>query len=202
MGTQDIQGYTILTNILESLYGDCHELVARKRHKIWQALRLPSVPFPWSLAVHHQSLVSPSPLPCEKRSAWGGGWSSCMKAENPVVKTPSFWNRFFHCFLSVDPTHLRIPACRRLTRDIFEFSDVCGFISPGFVLWRGLSFMYPNSDSRNTLRWSISPINGASKDVSRFLVLLIFLPNVNIADSSNTHNLWVKKLKGSLEMTA
>ena len=32
-----------------------------------------SVPFPWSLTVHHQSLVSPSPLPCEKRSAWGGG---------------------------------------------------------------------------------------------------------------------------------
>ena len=37
----------------------------------------PSVPFPWSLAVHHQSLVSRSPLPCEKRSAWGGGW--CRK---------------------------------------------------------------------------------------------------------------------------
>ena len=38
------------------------------------SLRLPSVPFPWSLAVHHQSLVSRSPLPCEKRrSAWGGG---------------------------------------------------------------------------------------------------------------------------------
>ena len=33
-----------------------------------------SVPFPWSLAVHHQSLVSRSPLPCEKWSAWGGGW--------------------------------------------------------------------------------------------------------------------------------
>ena len=33
------------------------------------ALRLPSVPFPWSLAVHHQSLVSRSPLPCEKRNA-------------------------------------------------------------------------------------------------------------------------------------
>ena len=30
--------------------------VPRKRHKIWQALRLPYVPFPWSLAVHHQSL--------------------------------------------------------------------------------------------------------------------------------------------------
>ena len=30
------------------------------------ALRLPSVPFPWSLAVHHQSFVSRSPLPCEK----------------------------------------------------------------------------------------------------------------------------------------
>ena len=28
-----------------------------------------AVPFPWSLAVHHQSLVSRSPLPCEKRSA-------------------------------------------------------------------------------------------------------------------------------------
>ena len=24
--------------------------------------------------------------------------SSCMKAENPVAKTPSFLNRFFHCF--------------------------------------------------------------------------------------------------------
>ena len=31
-------------------------------------------PFPWFLAVHHQSLVSRSPLPCKKRSAWGGGW--------------------------------------------------------------------------------------------------------------------------------
>ena len=37
--------------------------------------RQPSVPFPWSLAVRHQSLVSRSPLPCEKRSGWGGGWS-------------------------------------------------------------------------------------------------------------------------------
>ena len=36
--------------------------------------KVPSVPFPWSLAVHHQSFVSRSPLPCEKRSAWGGGW--------------------------------------------------------------------------------------------------------------------------------
>ena len=26
------------------------------------------------IAAHHQSLVSRSPLPCEKRSAWGGGW--------------------------------------------------------------------------------------------------------------------------------
>ena len=43
------------------------------------ALRLPSVPFPWSLAVHHQSLVSRSPLPCEKRSAWGGGWFSTLQ---------------------------------------------------------------------------------------------------------------------------
>ena len=36
-------------------------------------LRLPSGPFPWFFAVHHQSLVSRSPLPREKRSAWGGG---------------------------------------------------------------------------------------------------------------------------------
>ena len=36
---------------------------------------LPSVSFPWPLAVHYQSLVSRSPLPCEKRSAWGGGWT-------------------------------------------------------------------------------------------------------------------------------
>ena len=28
-----------------------------------------SVPFPWSLAVYHQSIVSRSPLACEKRSA-------------------------------------------------------------------------------------------------------------------------------------
>ena len=43
---------------------------AKVIHRIWQALRLPSVPFPWSLAVHHQSLVSRSSLlPCEKRSA-------------------------------------------------------------------------------------------------------------------------------------
>jgi len=36
----------------------CEETVflQRKRHKIWHALRPPSVPFPWSLAVHHQSL--------------------------------------------------------------------------------------------------------------------------------------------------
>ena len=31
--------------------------------------KVPSVPFPWSLAVLHQSLVSRSPLPCKKRSA-------------------------------------------------------------------------------------------------------------------------------------
>ena len=42
----------------------------------WWKFCLPSVPFPWSLAVHYQSLVSRSPLPCEKRSAWGGGWPS------------------------------------------------------------------------------------------------------------------------------
>ena len=51
------------------------------------ALRLPSVPFPWSLAVHHQSLVSRSPLPCEKRSAWGGGW------DRASVHTQESWFR-------------------------------------------------------------------------------------------------------------
>ena len=43
-----------------------------------KGLRLPSVPFPWSLAVYHQSLVSRSPLPCEKRSAWGGGCTKTL----------------------------------------------------------------------------------------------------------------------------
>ena len=38
-------------------------------------LRPPSLPFPWSLVVHHQSLVSRSPPPREKLSARGGGWS-------------------------------------------------------------------------------------------------------------------------------
>ena len=33
------------------------------------AFRQPSVPFPWSVAVHHQSLAWPR----EKRSSWGGG---------------------------------------------------------------------------------------------------------------------------------
>ena len=33
-----------------------------------------SIPFPWSLVVHHQSLVSRSLLLCKQRSAWGGGW--------------------------------------------------------------------------------------------------------------------------------
>ena len=42
--------------------------------------QLPSVPFPWSLALHHQSLVSGSPLPREKRSAWGGGWHFSHRA--------------------------------------------------------------------------------------------------------------------------
>ena len=41
----------------------------RKAGRRQQASRLPCVPFSWSLAVHHQSLVSRSPLPCEKRSA-------------------------------------------------------------------------------------------------------------------------------------
>ena len=41
-----------------------------------------SVPFPWSLVVHHQSLVSRSPLPCEKRSAWGGGWACAQDPTN------------------------------------------------------------------------------------------------------------------------
>ena len=36
-----------------------------------------SVPFPWSLAVHHQSLAST----CEKRCAWGGSWSGGIICE-------------------------------------------------------------------------------------------------------------------------
>ena len=51
---------------------------ARKGRREGDRLRLPSVPLPWFLAVHHQSLVSRSPLPCKKRSAWGGGWFECL----------------------------------------------------------------------------------------------------------------------------
>ena len=43
------------------------------QRKAGRRQHLPSVPFPWFLAVHHQSLVSRSPLPCKKRTAWGGG---------------------------------------------------------------------------------------------------------------------------------
>ena len=51
----------------------CAQRKAGRRQRA--RLRLPSVPFPWSPAVYydHQSLVPRSPLPCEKRSAWGGG---------------------------------------------------------------------------------------------------------------------------------
>ena len=41
------------------------------------ALNLSSLPFQWSLALRHQSLAFRALLfskPCEKRSAWGGGW--------------------------------------------------------------------------------------------------------------------------------
>ena len=41
----------------------------RKRHKNWQAPRLPSVPFPWSLSVHHQSLAFRSRLYHAKNEA-------------------------------------------------------------------------------------------------------------------------------------
>ena len=56
-----------------------------------------SVPFPWSLAVYHQSLVSRSPLPCEKRSTWGGGCPSPMaKTDSPAPDIVGFcllmWN--------------------------------------------------------------------------------------------------------------
>ena len=68
----------------------------RKRHKIWQALRLPSVPFPWFLAVHHQTLVSRSPLPCEKRSAWGGGWFRAVSVLKLVVTGSCHVFCFYH----------------------------------------------------------------------------------------------------------
>ena len=68
-------------------------------------LHLPSVPFPWLLAIHHQSLVSRSPLPCKKRSAWGGGWTNSMQQQacfNGVFlsdNTKLIW--FKHCSLSL-----------------------------------------------------------------------------------------------------
>ena len=64
---------------------------------------------------------------------------SYMKAVSAVNKTPSFWNRFPECFFCVDPTHFRIPACRRLKRDTIQFSKLCGFISPG-VVWTRPAF--------------------------------------------------------------
>ena len=51
------------------------------------ALRLPSVPFHWSLPVHHQrTRVSRSPLRCEKRSALGGGWTQWIKSGRGASK--------------------------------------------------------------------------------------------------------------------
>ena len=53
--------------------GPCQEndFFAKKTTQDLAGVRLPSVPFPWSPAVYYdrQSLVSRSPLPCEKRSA-------------------------------------------------------------------------------------------------------------------------------------
>lgn len=48
-------------------------------------------------------------------------------------QNPLFEAVFQSVFFFVDPTHFRIPACRRLKRDIIQFSKACGFISPGFV---------------------------------------------------------------------
>ena len=58
--------------------------------------------FPWSLAVHHQSLVLRSPLPCEKRSAWGGGWTS--EGVTTSLFAPSILAlRPRHCYLKYPP---------------------------------------------------------------------------------------------------
>ena len=88
----------------------CAQRKAGRRH----------VPFPWSLAVYHQSLVSRSPLPCEKRSAWGGG---CTRVLNFAGHLPNPWtNMFAHIndkqpeFSSNDrlPFCLQIILCNRL----------------------------------------------------------------------------------------
>ena len=49
--------------------------------------RLLSVPFPWSLAIHHQSLAFRTRLPCENRSAWGGGWPLPSKTPHQMTLT-------------------------------------------------------------------------------------------------------------------
>ena len=69
------------------------KMCAQRKAGRRQRARLPSVPFPWSLAVHHQSLVSHSPLPCEKRSAWGGGWSNIVWTQPKEVQQLTFWAR-------------------------------------------------------------------------------------------------------------
>ena len=75
-------------------------------------------PFPWSLAVHHQSLVSRSPLPCEKRSAWGGGcfehvlfWNACTTTCTlPITK---IWTeaRMSHAVLIRQVRHAQQSEC-------------------------------------------------------------------------------------------
>ena len=101
----------------------------------------------------------------------------------------------------VDPTYLRILVCRRLKRDIFELSDVYGFISPGFVRTRPAFYVSSRTPIQGTRYVNVySCIDGVSKDVSLLLVLSIFfiLPNVNIAYSNNTQLVRKGINKGSL----
>ena len=69
-------------------------LVPRRLSRCARKGRREGVPFPWSLAVYHQSLVSRSPLPCEKRSAWGGGWYKLASEINP--ETHLQWKHVKH----------------------------------------------------------------------------------------------------------
>ena len=88
---------------------------------------------------------------------------------------PHLFETVFRSVFFVDPTYLRILVCRRLKRDIFELSDVYGFISPGFVRTRPAFYVSSRTPIQGTRYVNVySCIDGVGKDVSLLLVLSIF----------------------------
>ena len=61
-------------------------------------VNLASVPFPWSLAVHHRSVAFRVRL-CEIRSSWGKGW---IKAASLDFAAQSFWFQVMILYISQD----------------------------------------------------------------------------------------------------